>query len=107
MFLLALSFSAALDVLLPARNLRDAEALDAAPPTKEAVLWSFKGGNSDGNGPIAGLINVGGVLYGTTNEGGANGGGTVFALNPKSGKEADLWSFGSPGDGIYPSRRPD
>ncbi|MFZ0573137.1 MAG: choice-of-anchor tandem repeat GloVer-containing protein, partial [Candidatus Cybelea sp.] len=52
--------------------------------------------------PYAGLINVNGTLYGTTYEGGgANGGGTVFAITT-SGKETLLHSFTGSGDGEYP-----
>jgi uncharacterized repeat protein (TIGR03803 family) len=41
------------------------------------------------------LIDVSGMLYGTTNGGGAGGlfGGTVFAVNPKNGKEPVVHSF--------------
>jgi uncharacterized repeat protein (TIGR03803 family) len=47
----------------------------------ETVLVSFNGAN--GNGPAAGLIaDSAGNLYGTTNEGGASGLGTVFKLTP-------------------------
>jgi uncharacterized repeat protein (TIGR03803 family) len=45
----------------------------------EAVVYSFLGG-TDGKGPDASLIDVKGTLYGTTNEGGTDGYGTVFAL---------------------------
>jgi len=47
----------------------------------ETVMHTFKGG-SDGFYPHAGLIDVGGTLYGTTNEGGATGNGTVFKVRP-------------------------
>ncbi|MFZ0031850.1 MAG: choice-of-anchor tandem repeat GloVer-containing protein [Candidatus Cybelea sp.] len=51
------------------------------PSGKEKVLHSFAGA-SDGQQPLAGLINVKGTLYGTTAGGGTNGYGTVFALAP-------------------------
>ena len=58
------------------------------PGGVETVVYSFKGG-SDGAGPQAGSINVGGTLYGTTTTGGGQGGtscsggcGTVFAITP-------------------------
>ena len=47
----------------------------------ETVVYSFHGG-SDGAYPVAGLINVGGTLYGTTKVGGSSGCGTVFAATP-------------------------
>jgi uncharacterized repeat protein (TIGR03803 family) len=48
---------------------------------EEKVLHSFAGG-SDGAVPKAGLIDVGGTLYGTTSDGGTSKTGTVFALTP-------------------------
>ena len=45
------------------------------------VLHSF-GASSDGAQPMASLINVNGTLYGTTEDGGTSGSGTVFALTP-------------------------
>jgi uncharacterized repeat protein (TIGR03803 family) len=46
---------------------------------KENVLHSFTG--SDGAVPQAGLTDVNGTLYGTTDGGGASGNGTVFSLS--------------------------
>ncbi|MGA7202939.1 MAG: choice-of-anchor tandem repeat GloVer-containing protein [Candidatus Cybelea sp.] len=67
----------------------------------ESVLYSFKGG-SDGDGPPAGLINVGGTLYGTTYSGGTDADGTVFSIT-RSGTETVLYSFkGGSGDGAHP-----
>jgi uncharacterized repeat protein (TIGR03803 family) len=73
----------------------------------ESVLWSF-GGTGDGYAPEAGLINVGGNLYGTTIAGGAYGGGTLFELKrPPVGqthwREHVRWSFGAGGDGFFPA----
>lgn len=49
---------------------------------KETVLHSFTGG-ADGGNPIAALINdSAGNLYGTAENGGANGAGVVFKLTP-------------------------
>ena len=48
----------------------------------ESVVYSFQSSGGDGTEPVAGLINVKGNLYGTTNTGGANGGGTVFEVAP-------------------------
>lgn len=70
----------------------------------ESVLYSFTGG-SDGGNPYAGLIDVKGVLYGTTWKGGASGRGTVFKLTPFASGYAEsvLHSFTDGiGDGAYP-----
>jgi uncharacterized repeat protein (TIGR03803 family) len=49
---------------------------------KEKILYNFRGGQTDGANPQAGLIELKGKLYGTTYGGGANGNGTVFELTP-------------------------
>ncbi len=57
----------------------------------EKVLYNFQCGSSDGQSPIGGLIfDAAGNLYGTTNFGGANNGGTVFELSPSGGGN---WTF--------------
>jgi uncharacterized repeat protein (TIGR03803 family) len=65
------------------------------------VVYAFNG--SDGATPLAPLLNIGGMLYGTSLVGGAAGNGTVFALNPSSGSETVLHSFLGGSDGGYPS----
>ena len=65
------------------------------------VLHSF-GNAQDGQYPAqAGLVDVGGTLYGTTSAGGAFGGGTVFSITT-DGAENVLHSFGGQGDGTEP-----
>jgi uncharacterized repeat protein (TIGR03803 family) len=71
---------------------------------KETVLHSFAGDPKDGAWPYAGLLNVKGILYGTTSVGGKYGDGTVFSFTP-SGKETVLYSFkggGPSGGGANP-----
>ncbi len=76
-----------------------------------SVLHTFHGG--DGNKPLAGvLLGSGGVLYGTTEGGGASacggiGCGTVYQLTPPTeagGRwtESVLYSFTGGNDGSYP-----
>jgi uncharacterized repeat protein (TIGR03803 family) len=65
----------------------------------ERVLHSFTG--ADGADPQASLLDVAGTLYGTTYDGGAYGGGTVFSITT-TGKERVLHSFGHGRDGAYP-----
>jgi uncharacterized repeat protein (TIGR03803 family) len=65
----------------------------------EKVLHAFNCG-SDGTYPLS-LINVGGILYGTTSEGGASGYGTVFSITP-AGVKKTLYSFRGGSDGADP-----
>jgi uncharacterized repeat protein (TIGR03803 family) len=67
----------------------------------ETVLHSFSNG-TDGAYPYASLIDVKGTLYGTTSIGGTYGGGTAFAIDPKTGTETVLHSFGNGKDGAAP-----
>ncbi len=68
---------------------------------KEAVLYSFAGGN-DGSEPFAGVVKKGAYLYGTTFEGGASDFGTVFKLPTKGGTDTVLYSFTGGSDGGFP-----
>jgi len=77
----------------------------------ESVIYNFctQSGCPDGEEPAAGLVfDSLGNLYGTTVEGGANQGGTVFELSPPAipgttWTETVLWSFGNgPDDGGLP-----
>jgi uncharacterized repeat protein (TIGR03803 family) len=55
----------------------------------ENILYSFQGQN-DGSHPLTGVIfDSIGNLYGTTRDGGPNGGGTVFELSPSEGN----WNY--------------
>lgn len=74
----------------------------------ESVLYTFCGRRNctDGANPAAGLVNVNGILYGTTNSGGTNctgagGCGVAFAIDPKTGTETVLHSFGNGTDAIF------
>jgi uncharacterized repeat protein (TIGR03803 family) len=80
---------------------------------KEKVLYRFKGG-SDGSSPNAGLADVNGTLYGTTQGGGGTTGctnsgnladpscGTVFSLSP-SGEEHVVHRFVAGTDATNPT----
>lgn len=67
----------------------------------ETVLHTF-GTGSDGSYPLAGLIDVKGTLYGTTDAGGSSGYGTVYSITT-TGTEKVLHSFGGSPDGAMPS----
>ena len=76
----------------------------------ETVLYSFcsQQNCTDGANPFGGLIEVKGMLYGTTSTGGStgcggSGCGTVFSIDPSTGSEAVPYSFsGAPSDGQSP-----
>ncbi|MBV8491293.1 MAG: hypothetical protein JO199_12255 [Candidatus Eremiobacteraeota bacterium] len=68
---------------------------------REAVVYAFKGG-SDGAVPYAGLTDVNGALYGTTYSGGAHGSGTVFKIDPATGKKTVIYAFAGGADGGGP-----
>jgi len=72
-----------------------------ARAASEVVVHAFQSSPNDGRGPYAGLIDVGGTLYGTTFAGGASDQGTVFKVT-KEGVATVLHSFGSGGDGLFP-----
>jgi uncharacterized repeat protein (TIGR03803 family) len=72
----------------------------------ETLLYDFTG-LTDGSLPAAGVIGSNGLLYGTTQAGGASGRGTVFSLTPAAPGDAwtetVLYSFtGASGDGATP-----
>ncbi len=75
-------------------------ALAATGPVKAATfqsLYSFVGG-ADGAAPNGQLAaDKSGMLYGTTDTGGAGGGGTVFRFDPASGTLTTLYSFTTSG----------
>ncbi|HEY6325590.1 MAG TPA: choice-of-anchor tandem repeat GloVer-containing protein [Candidatus Cybelea sp.] len=74
----------------------------------ENVLYCFCYGTGDGLHPAAGLIDVNGTLYGTTEYGGdtaicSNGCGTVFSVTT-AGTEKVLYRFGrDSSDGVLPN----
>jgi uncharacterized repeat protein (TIGR03803 family) len=66
-----------------------------------STLYAFQGG-SDGAHPYAGLLaDKAGNLYGSTEDGGADGYGTIFKLAP-NGTKTTLHSFAGGSDGINP-----
>jgi uncharacterized repeat protein (TIGR03803 family) len=65
------------------------------------VLHDFTG-SSDGASPEGRLILSGNALYGTANEGGASGNGTVFKVNTDGTGFTNLYNFSGGGDGGYP-----
>ena len=68
----------------------------------ETLLHQFSG--TDGADPTAGLVAYKGMLYGTTAAGGGpHGAGTVFKINPLTGTESVVYSFGGGSDGSGPT----
>lgn len=68
----------------------------------EKVLHAFAG--SDGSAPVAGLLDVRGILYGTTWSGGKHDGGAVYSITT-GGVLRVLHSFGGRNDGSVPYAR--
>jgi uncharacterized repeat protein (TIGR03803 family) len=66
------------------------------------TLHSFTG-TPDGQSPLGGVVRgPKGLLYGVASQGGKSGAGTVFAVNPKTGKFTLLHDFDG-NDGAQPS----
>jgi uncharacterized repeat protein (TIGR03803 family) len=61
--------------------------------TFTAMSASFPYSNSDGAGPSATLISSTNILYGTANQGGNSGNGTVFKVNTDGTGFTTLYSF--------------
>jgi uncharacterized repeat protein (TIGR03803 family) len=61
--------------------------------------------NRDGANPVAALILSDGVLYGTTQNGGDAGCGTVFRVNTNGTGFTNLYTFTGGSDGLSPSGR--
>lgn len=69
------------------------------------TLHAFRGGTRDGKLPGAGLIDVNGTLYGTTEGGGsACDCGTVYSVSTTTGAEKVLYSFAGGSDGADPTQ---
>jgi uncharacterized repeat protein (TIGR03803 family) len=90
----------------------DGAVFGMRPPSKPGgdwiyeVLHSFRPADGDGLVPQAGVTSANGVLYGTTEQGGANNLGTVFRLTlTESGvwRESGHYSFKGDSDGRQPS----
>jgi uncharacterized repeat protein (TIGR03803 family) len=62
------------------------------------TIYSFGGSQSDGQRPMSALIDVQGVLYGTTGSGGSAGLGAVFSITT-NGSENTVYSFAPSGSG--------
>ena len=68
------------------------------------TVHAFHGGARDGALPGAGLIDVNGILYGTTESGGSGCGcGTVYSTST-AGAEKVLYSFAGGSDGTHPTQ---
>jgi uncharacterized repeat protein (TIGR03803 family) len=81
-----------------------------SPSGKKKTLYAFADTvpSADGAYPAAGVVAMGGRLYGTTIAGGAIGDGAVYSVDESSGAERVLHSFSccaSSSDGQYPYSR--
>jgi uncharacterized repeat protein (TIGR03803 family) len=76
------------------------------PATKAlTTLYSFTGG-TDGYAPAGGLTEASGVLYGTSEFGGANGAGVLFSFDPATAVQTALYGFSVSTQGAYPVAAP-
>jgi len=66
------------------------------------ILHSFTKG-LDGGNPAFGVIMSGHTLYGATRNGGASGGGAVFALSTDGSGFTTVYSFTNGADGAFPT----
>ncbi len=66
------------------------------------TVLRFFTNSPDGRMPYNSLLLVNDTLFGTTYQGGASGGGTVFTLNPNGSDYAVLKSFTNNVDGSFP-----
>ena len=78
-----------------------------SPAGTEKVLYRFAGG-TDGARLYAGVTYLHGTLYGATFAGGGSGCGgsgcgTIYSLNPTTGKEQVLYRFTGSSDGAFPN----
>ncbi len=73
-----------------------------SPSGSYTSLYSFGNSPTDGQSPVAGLVQGSdGDFYGTDYDGGMNGYGTVFQISP-SGVLTTLWTFANGVDGANP-----
>jgi len=69
---------------------------------QEKVVYTFKGGTTDGAYPTGGLtLGTDGNFYGTTQQGGTNSMGTIFKVTP-TGTLTILHNFNAFVDGAFP-----
>lgn len=92
---------------VPSASANDAFRLAQVPASSLRTLYNFDDASGGGINPYAALIDVKGLLYGTTHGGGsssacAGGCGTAYSLRPL-GHQNQIYDFGSySGDGTYP-----
>ncbi len=65
-------------------------------------IHDFNNSSTDGANPYGDILVSGGVLYGTTTTGGANGYGIIFSMNPDGSSFTDLYDFTGAGAGTSP-----
>ncbi len=65
------------------------------------TLYYFPPG-ADGDYPLSGVVYQNGVLFGTTEQGGSNGEGTVYSFDVAASKESVIYAFKNVPDGGEP-----
>lgn len=88
----------------PAQNVQTAQGRRVTNARSSyRLLYSFKGGTTDGALPIGTILTaVGSELYGMTSEGGSSGNGTIFKIDPTTAAEHPIYSFQGGSDGADP-----
>jgi uncharacterized repeat protein (TIGR03803 family) len=96
--------------LVTALLLCSAYGMAQAQPPSLTPIYNFTGTGDGANPQSPVVVGEGGVLYGTTEFGGAHSAGTVFSMTPPASPggawtENVLYSFQSGTDGAYPNSR--
>lgn len=70
------------------------------PPSSSGGAWTMRelhrfSGGTDGGNPTALVLGANGILYGTTDIGGAFGFGNVYSIQVSNGAQTVLYSFGA------------
>ncbi len=79
-----------------------ATGTEAVPAIFEGGPGAPDGGGVGGASGVSGLVNVGGVLYGTTGGGGTDFSGAIYSFNPATKAAIVVYSFTGGADGAEP-----
>ena len=89
-------------VALGGRSYADGVVFSATAHERPTTIYRFGSQSDDGLQPNRDLVEVSGIIYGTTVRGGTYGYGTIFSFNPKLNLETVLYNFHGQADGGEP-----